>query len=117
VFIGTMLGLLFAGMYMAANLAVIGLLARKARQFNWFKTDHASLGVLRSVLMSVIGGLTIPILDVNCRRTATCCSTPPIVGGWMILGIVLYFVFGRGIRRRWSGWATMAGGAEREALS
>jgi amino acid transporter len=97
VFIGTMLGLLFAGMYMAVNLAVIGFYWREKRdEFNWFKHLIVPLlGVLAMIpaLMSVIGGLTIPILDVELPPyTNVLQYTAPIVGVWMVLGIVLYFV-------------------------
>ena len=69
VFIGTMLGLLFAGMYMAVNLAVIGFYLRERRhEFNPHKHHILPiLGVLSMVpaTMSVIGGLTIPFVDVE----------------------------------------------------
>lgn len=97
VFIGTMLGLLFAGMYMAVNLAVIGFYWREKRdEFNVLKHLVVPLlGVLAMIpaMMSVIGGLTIPFFDVNLPAyTNSLRFTAPIVGAWMAIGIVIYFV-------------------------
>jgi amino acid transporter len=97
VFIGTMLGLLFAGMYMAVNLAVIGFYWRERRdQFNVIKHLLIPvLGVLAMIpaLMSVIGGLTIPLFDVALPAyTNSLRFTAPIVGVWMAIGIVLFVV-------------------------
>ena len=69
VFIGTMLGLLFAGMYIAVNVAVIGFFLRERRdEFNVIK--HLVIPVFGVLFMipaflSVIGGLTIPVFDVE----------------------------------------------------
>ena len=95
VFIGTMLGLLFAGMYMAVNLAVIGYYLRERRdEFNLLKHLVVPiLGVLAMVpaLMSVIGGLTIPLFDVELPAYANSLRfTAPIVGVWMAIGIVIF---------------------------
>ncbi|MEO8251723.1 MAG: APC family permease [Chloroflexota bacterium] len=97
VFIGTMLGLLFAGMYMAVNLAVIGFYLRERRhEFNPIKhLIIPILGVLAMVpaMMSVIGGLTIPFFDVELPAyTNSLRFTAPIVGAWILLGIVIFFV-------------------------
>jgi amino acid transporter len=97
VFIGTMLGLLFAGMYMAVNLAVIGFYLRERRdQFNVIKHLLIPiLGVLAMIpaMLSVIGGLTIPFFDVKLDAYTTSLRfTAPIVGGWMALGIVIFVV-------------------------
>jgi amino acid transporter len=97
VFIGTMLGLLFAGMYMAVNLAVIGFYWRERRdEFNAFKhLVIPILGVLAMVpaLLSVIGGLTIPLFDVELPAYTTSLRfTAPIVGAWMLIGIVIFIV-------------------------
>jgi amino acid transporter len=97
VFIGTMLGLLFAGMYMAVNLAVIGFYLRERRsEFNVIKHLLIPvLGVLAMIpaLMSVIGGLTIPLFDVNLPAyTNSLRFTAPIVGVWMLIGIVIFGV-------------------------
>ena len=96
VFIGTMLGLLFAGMYMAVNLAVIGFYWRERRsEFNVIKHLLIPvLGVLAMIpaIMSVIGGLTIPFFDVELGAyTNSLRFTAPIVGVWMVIGIVLFF--------------------------
>ena len=97
VFIGTMLGLLFAGMYMAVNLAVIGFYLRERRdEFNPIKHLLIPLlGVIAMIpaLLSVIGGLTIPIFDVKLAAfTGALRLTAPIVAVWMLIGIVAYFV-------------------------
>jgi amino acid transporter len=97
VFIGTMLGLLFAGMYMAVNAAVIGFYWRERRdEFNVIKHLLIPvLGVLAMVpaLLSVIGGLTIPIFDVPLKPYENSLRfTAPIVGAWMALGIVIFVV-------------------------
>ena len=95
VFIGTMLGLLFAGMYMAVNVAVIGFYLREKRdQFNVVK--HLVVPVLGVVamipaMMSVIGGLTIPFFDVELAAfTGALGWTAKVVAVWMGLGILLY---------------------------
>jgi amino acid transporter len=97
VFIGTMLGLLFAGMYIAVNVAVIGFFLRERRdEFNVIK--HALIpifGVLFMIpaFLSVIGGLTIPIFDVPIPAwTGALSYTAPIAGVWMLIGVVLYFI-------------------------
>lgn len=97
IFIGTMLGLLFAGMYIAVNAAVIGYYLRERRdEFNPIK--HLVIPVLGIIamipaLLSVIGGLTIPIFDVELAAwSGALALTAPIVGVWMVLGIVIYFV-------------------------
>jgi amino acid transporter len=97
VFIGTMLGLLFAGMYMAVNVAVIGFYWRERRdEFNVIKHLLIPiLGVLAMVpaLLSVIGGLTIPLFDVELPAyTNSLRFTAPIVGAWMLIGIVIFVV-------------------------
>ncbi|MEO8638354.1 MAG: APC family permease [Chloroflexota bacterium] len=97
VFVGTMLGLLFAGMYMAVNVAVIGFYWRERRdEFNVIKHLLIPiLGVLAMVpaLLSVIGGLTIPLFDVELPAYTTSLRfTAPIVGAWMLIGIVIFVV-------------------------
>ena len=97
VFIGTMLGLLFAGMYMAVNLAVIGFYLREKRdEFNLLKHLVVPLlGVLAMIpaMMSVIGGLTIPFFDIKLDAYTTSLRfTAPIVGAWMAIGIVIFIV-------------------------
>jgi amino acid transporter len=97
IFIGTMLGLLFAGMYMAVNVAVIGFYWRERRdEFNVIKHLLIPiLGVLAMVpaMMSVIGGLTIPLFDVELPAYTTSLRfTAPIVGAWMLIGILIFVV-------------------------
>jgi amino acid transporter len=97
VFLGTMLGLIFAGIYILVNLACIGYYWRERRdEFNVVK--HAIVPVLGVIAMipaglAVIGGVTIPILDVALDPYGNALQyTAPIVGIWMLIGIVLYFV-------------------------
>ena len=97
VFLGTMLGLIFAVIYMAVNLACIGYFWRERRdEFNVVK--HLVVPIIGVIAMipaalAVIGGVTIPILDVALPPYENALRwTAPIVGAWMVLGIVLYFV-------------------------
>jgi amino acid transporter len=97
VFIGTMLGLLFASMYIAVNLAVIGFYWRERRsEFNAVKHLVVPvLGVIAMIpaLLSVIGGLTIPILNVKLAPFSGALSLiAPIAIVWMLIGVVVYFV-------------------------
>jgi amino acid transporter len=97
VFIGTMLGLLFAGMYMAVNVAVIGFYLRERRdEFNVIKHLLIPiLGVLAMIpaMMAVIGGLTIPFFDVKLDAYTTSLRfTAPLVGAWMLIGILILVV-------------------------
>jgi len=97
VFIGTMLGLLFAGMYIAVNVAVIGFYLRERRdEFNIIKHLLIPIfGVLLMIpaFMSVIGGFTIPVFDVELSAFKGALSyTAPIAAVWMLIGLVLYFV-------------------------
>jgi len=97
VFLGYTLGLLFAGMYIAVNVAVIGFyLGERRDDFNVIK--HLVVPILGVVAMipaflSVIGGLTIPILNIELGAlTGDLVWVAPLVGVWMLIGIVLYFV-------------------------
>jgi amino acid transporter len=97
VFIGTMLGVLFAGMYIAVNIAVIGFYLRERRdEFNVIKHLIVPiLGVLAMIpaLMFAIGGVTIPIIDLKLGAfTGALSWTAPIALVWMIIGVVVYFV-------------------------
>ncbi|HYN63894.1 MAG TPA: APC family permease [Candidatus Limnocylindrales bacterium] len=97
VFIGTMLGLVFAGMYIAVNAAVIGFYLRERRdEFNPIKHFVVPvIGIIAMIpaLLSVIGGLTIPFVDVKLDPWEGALAwTAPIVAVWMLIGIVLYFV-------------------------
>ncbi len=97
VFLGTMLGLIFVFIYICVNLACIGYFLRVRRDlFNPIK--HLVVPVLGVVAMipaglAVIGGLTIPILDIELPPYGNALQyTAPIVGIWMVIGVVLYFV-------------------------
>jgi hypothetical protein len=97
VFLGTMLGLIFVFIYICVNLACIGYFWRQRREeFNFIK--HLIVPVLGVLAMipaglAVIGGVTIPFLDITLDPYETALRwTAPIVGVWMLIGIVLYFV-------------------------
>jgi hypothetical protein len=69
VWIGYALGLLFAGMYVAVNLAVIGFY-RGERRSEFSPIKHLVIPILGVILLipaflGVLGGLTIPILDID----------------------------------------------------
>ncbi len=97
VFLGTLLGLLFAGMYMAVNLACIGYFLREGREhFNPIK--HLVVPIIGFIamipaLLFVIGGVTIPLIDLDVPSLGGDLTlVAPIAGVWMLIGIVLYFV-------------------------
>jgi len=97
VFLGTMLGLIFVFLYICVNLACIGYFWRVRRdEFNPIKHLIVPiLGVLAMIPagLAVIGGLTIPILDIELPPYGNALQyTAPIVAIWMAIGIVLYFV-------------------------
>jgi amino acid transporter len=92
-----MLGLIFVFIYICVNLACIGYFWRQRRdEFNVIKHLIVPLlGVLAMIPagLAVIGGLTIPILDIELPKYESALQwTAPIVGAWMLIGIVLYFV-------------------------
>jgi amino acid transporter len=97
VWLGTMIGLLFAGIYIAVNVACIGYFLGEGRsEFNVLK--HVVVPVLGVIAMLpailfVIGGVTIPIIDLPVPGyTNSLQYTAPVAGLWMLLGIVAYFV-------------------------
>ena len=97
IWLGTAVGLLFAGMYILVNLACIGYFLRERRsEFNPIKHLVVPiLGVIAMIpaVLAVIGGVTIPILDVELAPYENSLRlTAPVVGVWVLLGIVLYFV-------------------------
>jgi amino acid transporter len=97
IFIGYALGLLFAGMYIAVNFASLGYYLGEGRaEFNVIKHIVVPIvGVLLLIpaFLGVLGGVTIPILDVPIPPLASPFDiVPPIVLLWMIAGIVLYFI-------------------------
>lgn len=96
VFLGTMLGLIFAAIYIAVNLACIGYFWRARRsEFNIVK--HAIVPILGAIamipaLLAVIGGVTIPILDITLDPYDNYLRlTAPIVGIWILLGVGVWF--------------------------
>ncbi len=97
IWIGYALGLLFAAMYVAVNVAVIGFYYRQMRdEFNVLK--HVVVPVVGVILLipaflGVLGGLTIPILDIKLDPLASPFNlVPPLVAIWMIAGVILGFV-------------------------
>jgi amino acid transporter len=97
VFIGYSLGLLFAGMYIAVNIASFGYyFARRRDEFSWIRHGLVPLlGVIAMIpaFMGVLGGVTIPILNVEVPPlVAPFDFVPLLVALWMVAGIVLYFV-------------------------
>jgi amino acid transporter len=97
VFIGYSLGLLFAGMYIAVNLATIGFYLRERRtEFNVVK--HLLIPVLGALavipaFLGVLGGVTIPLLGTEVPQLASPFDLVPIlVATWMAAGVILYFV-------------------------
>ena len=96
VFLGTMLGLIFAAIYMLVNLACIGYFWRSRRsEFNVIKHFVVPIiGVIAMIpaLLAVIGGVTIPILDITLDPYSNYLRwTAPIVGVWVLLGIAVWF--------------------------
>ena len=96
-FIGYILGLSFAAMYIAVNAASIGYFLGEGRdQFNVIK--HLVVPIVGIVAMvigfvSALGGVTIPIINAKIPALGPPFSyAPPIVGIWAIVGIVLFFV-------------------------
>ena len=97
VWLGTMITLLFAGIYIAVNVACIGYFLGEGRsEFNVLKHVVVPvLGVLAMLpaILFVIGGLTIPIIDLPVPGyTNSLQYTAPVAGLWMLLGIIAYFV-------------------------
>jgi amino acid transporter len=97
VWLGTLVGLLFAAMYIAVNVACIGYFLRERRdEFNVIKHLIVPiLGVIAMIpaVLAVIGGVTIPVLDVTIPAYENSLQwTAPVVGIWLVLGIAAYFV-------------------------
>ena len=97
VWLGTMIGLLFALMYIAVNVACIAYYLREGRsEFNFFKHILVPvLGVIAMIpaVLAVIGGVTIPILNLELPPYENSLRfTAPVVGIWLVLGVVAYFV-------------------------
>jgi amino acid transporter len=97
-FLGYALGLLFAGMYMAVNIAVIGYYLRDRREeFNVLR--HVVVPVIGFVMMipafiSTLGGIYIPIADFTPSALAEPYNIVPLlVAIWMVIGVVVGVVF------------------------
>jgi amino acid transporter len=84
-------------MYIAVNVACIGYYLRERRdEFNPIKHLLVPiLGVISMIpaVLAVIGGVTIPILNVELAPYENSLRwTAPVVGVWMVLGVIAYFV-------------------------
>ena len=95
--LGYALGLLFAGMYIAVNIAVIGFYLGEGRdEFNVVR--HIVVPVLGAIFMipaffSALGGVTLPFLNLELASLGEPYSfVPPLVGLWMAIGIVIGLV-------------------------
>jgi amino acid transporter len=96
-FIGTMLGLLFAAMYILVNAAAIGFFLGEGRSFfNPLKHIVVPiLGILAMIIgfLSALGGVTIPIINLTIGQLPEPFNYAPIVAGiWMLIGLVAYAV-------------------------
>jgi amino acid transporter len=94
-FIGTMLGLLFAAMYVLVNAAAIGYFLRAGRsEFNPLKHLLVPiLGIIAMVIgfLSALGGVTIPIIGLALPALPEPYNYAPLVAGiWMLIGLVAY---------------------------
>jgi len=96
-FVGYILGLAFAAMYIAVNVAAIGYFRGEGRaDFNVIK--HVVVPIIGIVVMliglvSAIGGLTIPVINAEIPALSPPFSyAPAIVAAWAVVGIVLFFV-------------------------
>ena len=96
-FIGYMLGLSFAAMYVTVNVATIGYFLGEGRaDFNVFKHVVVPiLGIIAMVIgfVSALGGVTIPVLNIDLPPLGVPFNYAPlIVGVWVLAGIVLFFM-------------------------
>jgi amino acid transporter len=97
IFIGYALGLLFAGMYIAVNIAALGYyMGERRAELNVVKhviVPFVGVILLIPAFLGVLGGLTIPLLDITLPPLAAPYNiVPPLVGIWMVAGIVVYVV-------------------------
>jgi amino acid transporter len=97
IWIGYALGLLFAGMYVAVNLATIGFYWRDRRaEFNVVKhvvVPILGVALLIPAFLGVLGGLTIPLFDIKLDPLAQPFDiVPPLVAIWMVAGVVIGLV-------------------------
>ena len=97
VWLGTLIGLLFALMYIAVNVACIAYYLGEGRsEFNVLKHIVVPvLGVIAMIpaVLAVIGGVTIPVLNLELPPYENSLRyTAPVVGIWLVIGVVVYFV-------------------------
>ena len=96
-FIGYMLGLSFAAMYITVNVATIGYFLGEGRaEFNVIKHGLVPvLGIIAMVIgfVSALGGVTIPILNIEIPPLSAPFSYAPlIVAVWVVAGVALFFM-------------------------
>jgi amino acid transporter len=96
-FIGYILGLAFAAMYIVVNVAAIGFFLGEGRaDFNPIK--HVVVPIVGIVVMligfvSALGGVTIPVLNIEIPPLSEPFNWAPIIVAiWAVAGVVLYFV-------------------------
>jgi amino acid transporter len=96
-FIGLMLGVAFAAMYIAVNAAAIGYFAFGEGRADFNLVKHGVVPVVGIVVMliglvSAIGGVTVPIINAEIPAlTPPLSYAPPIVGIWLVVGVGLFF--------------------------
>jgi len=117
--IGYAIGLSFAAMYMAVNIATIGYFWREQRaEFNWFK--HLIVPIIGFIAMipaffGALGGVTLPILDLTLAPLGEPYSfMPPLVAIWMVIGVVIGLYFWSRQREKLSSVREAMGEAEVE---
>jgi amino acid transporter len=95
-FIGLILGVAFAAMYIAVNAAAIGYFAFGEGRADFNVVKHGVVPVIGIVVMviglvSAIGGVTVPVINAAIPAlTPPLSYAPPIVGAWVVVGVVLY---------------------------
>ena len=84
-------------MYIAVNIAAIGYYLGEGRaDFNLVK--HVVVPIIGAILHDpgvplALGGVTLPILNLQLAPLARAISfVPPLVGIWMVIGIVIVLV-------------------------
>jgi amino acid transporter len=96
-FIGYILGLAFAAMYVAVNVAAIFYFMRGEGRADFNVVKHLVVPIIGAVVMligfvSALGGVSIPILNIDIPALSAPFNWAPIiVGAWALAGVVLYF--------------------------
>ena len=96
-FIGYILGLAFAAMYVAVNVAAIFYFAFGEGRPDLNVIKHVIVPIIGAVVMlvgfvSALGGVSIPILNIDIPALSAPFNwAPVIVTIWVVAGVVLYF--------------------------